>query len=332
MTIDPYIQKNLNHVNFYSYFEKSIIDKKHITDDAQIRCAIIINDTLIKWHRYSFLKRIFPHCLKNFGYGVYIHGPVGTGKTTLMDLICSFIDKKKHRDHFKPFMLNFHRNGYDETLNKFKKLDYLFLDEIEIIDIADALIIKRLFNDLNKYGVKIFMTSNIPPIDLYKNGLHFDRFQPFINYIETYYKVLKLDNGIDYRLLNETPLSSMPSIEQKISGNNFVEILDKKVPVRKSDNRLIFSFHALCGDTLGPVHYEAFVKLYDIIYIENLPPLFTKAEKDSLRRFITLVDFFYDQNKKIIILPTPYISIESDINLPTERLKSRLIDMFKTSI
>lgn len=306
---------------FFEFYQNYMKESGFLTDPIQQDCAKKIDSFISEWKSYSTLRRFF----NKYPLGLYIYGGVGTGKTTLMDLMHTYVNAKKHREHSKFFLLNLQKNGFDESINAFKNLDFLFLDELEIIDIADAMIIKRLFESLNKCHVKIIVTSNLHPTLLYKNGLHFDRFEPFIHYIMKEYELFNLDNGKDYRYLNKNDAVSSNDLENL--KNTVLTIIDKDIPCQVYQDGLLFYFSDLCEQALGPLHYKGLSQLNKVLYICNIPT-FTKDNEDALRRFIIMVDMCYDQNIKLIGLPSPFLIFEDSItHQPTERLQSRLIEM-----
>ncbi|MBP9753067.1 MAG: cell division protein ZapE [Proteobacteria bacterium] len=316
-------------MGFYQFFSKVIKEKGLLIDDSQDFCSQKMDVYHQQFlNKQNFIKKIIHFFLKpQKSFGIYLFGPVGSGKTMMMDLYFTFFKGKKVRDHFKTFMLNLQRKGFDETINHFKSYEAIFLDELEIIDIADALIIKRLFFELAKNDVQFILTSNLKPCDLYKGGLHFERFEPFIPFLNKNFIHIEVNNGIDYRLIknqkSENVIKNNPVYNQKHS----LIVLDKVIPFKVIDTQEAFSFKDICEEALGPVHYHELASLKNKILLVDVPKHFTNEQADSLRRLITLVDLFYDQKKGLKIHPSSVLTFDEDIQLPFQRLQSRLIEM-----
>ncbi|CAO5682640.1 MAG: Cell division protein ZapE [Holosporales bacterium] len=318
-------------MGFYRFFSKYINQHGLLADDSQNDCVKKIDSQHKIWQEQSHvLKRVVDFLFSTHkNQGIYLFGPVGSGKTMLLDLYFDYVEATKKRDHFKKFMLTLQQEGFEKTILALKGMDYLFLDEFEIVDIADALIVKRLFLELAKDGVKIILTSNLKPFELYQGGLHFDRFQPFIPYVEKNFLVIPLNHGIDYRVTGhcDKKNNEQSTLYNQTEAGTLL-VLDKKINFIPNDKGDIFSFYDLCCAPLGPVHFAELAHQKNKIQLINVPDSFNNEQKDSLRRFITLVDLFYDEKKIIKMLPSPHFVHDQSIHLPVDRLKSRLIEMF----
>jgi cell division protein ZapE len=259
-------------------------------------------------------------------HGLYIHGDVGRGKTMLMDLFFAHVEGwPKSRVHFHAFMQDVHKaRARHKTIEQIaddiaRDARLLCLDEMQIVDIADAMIIGRLFEAMQTRGVVLVTTSNLPPDGLYKNGLNRDLFLPFIAKLNTELDVVSLDSPKDYRLgrirAHNTYLYPATA-ENRVLFNGLwqdltdgapsridvLEVLGRKLTVPKvSRNCASFTFFELCGEALGPPDYLAIARAYATVFISGIPKL--KAhQRNETKRFILMIDTFYDARTRVVIL------------------------------
>jgi cell division protein ZapE len=261
--------------------------------------------------------------------GVYLWGGVGRGKTWLMDLFYSSLTlASKRRTHFYRFMQEVHtdlkrlkgmQSPLDGVADKIaKKARVICFDELFVSDIADAMILAGLFGALIKRGVALVFTSNVKPKDLYRGGLQRDRFLPTIALIEKNCEVVNVDGGVDYRLrqLTAAPiyLTSGAADTQKRLDGLFDDLSDEDVEsdgtitvhgrkikvVRESENVIWFEFAALCEGPRSPADYVAIASEYQSVIIANVPVFGVDAD-NSARRFISVIDEFYDRGVNVII-------------------------------
>jgi cell division protein ZapE len=261
--------------------------------------------------------------------GVYLWGGVGRGKTWLMDLFYSSLaSPAKRRTHFYRFMQEVHtdlkrlkgmQSPLDGVADKIaKKARVICFDELFVSDIADAMILANLFGALLKRDVALVFTSNVKPKDLYKNGLQRDRFAPTIALLEKHCEVIAVDGGVDYRLrqLIAAPIylaSGAPDTQKKLeelfdelsdddveSGGN-ITVHNRKIKVvRESENVIWFEFAALCEGPRSPADYVAIASEYQSVIIANVP-VFTVDADNAARRFISVIDEFYDRGVNVIL-------------------------------
>ncbi|CAI2455000.1 cell division protein ZapE [Serratia proteamaculans] len=261
--------------------------------------------------------------------GLYMWGGVGRGKTWLMDMFFhSLPGDRKLRLHFHRFMLRVHEeltelqgqeNPLEIIADGFKaQTDVLCFDEFFVSDITDAMLLATLLQALFARGITLVATSNIPPNDLYRNGLQRARFLPAIDLINQYCDVMNVDAGIDYRLrtLTQAHLYLTPLDEQtrQTMDRMFVKLAGKEgevAPVlqinhrplqaiRAVDGVLAVDFHTLCEEARSQLDYIALSRLYHSVILYNVRVM-GPLKENTARRFLALVDEFYERHVKLVI-------------------------------
>ncbi|MBH1921251.1 cell division protein ZapE [Serratia surfactantfaciens] len=261
--------------------------------------------------------------------GLYMWGGVGRGKTWLMDMFFhSLPGDRKMRLHFHRFMLRVHEeltelqgqeNPLEIVADGFKaETDVLCFDEFFVSDITDAMLLATLLQALFARGITLVATSNIPPDDLYRNGLQRARFLPAIDLINEYCDVMNVDAGIDYRLrtLTQAHLYLTPLGEQtrETLDRMFVKLAGKageEAPVlqinhrplqaiRSVDGVLAVDFHTLCEEARSQLDYIALSRLYHSVILYNVQVM-GPLKENTARRFLALVDEFYERHIKLVI-------------------------------
>ncbi|MBV0933396.1 cell division protein ZapE [Marinobacterium weihaiense] len=292
--------------------------------------------------------------------GLYFWGGVGRGKTYLMDTFYDSLPfERKMRTHFHRFMQRVHAElkVLDGTKNPLVEIGRKYAEEARIIcfdeffvsDITDAMILGGLMQELFSNGVSLVATSNIVPDGLYKDGLQRQRFLPAIDMLKQYTEVVNVDGGVDYRLrtleqaeLYHWPLddaadqslaqsfeSLAPDLEEE-QVNAQVEINNRTIQARRiCEDVAWFNFDDLCLGARSQNDYIELGKIYHAVLLSNVPQMGLKND-DAARRFINLVDEFYDSGVKLIIsaeVPIHEIYTEGRLNFEIERTQSRLLEM-----
>jgi len=290
--------------------------------------------------------------------GVYLWGGVGRGKTWLMDLFFQNVPvARKKRSHFHRFMHEVHerlRSLHDRVdpladvaAGIAESTRVLCFDELFVDDIADAMILGGLFRHLVQSRVTLVFTSNVPPSGLYRDGLQRARFLPAIELLEKHTAVVAVDGDVDYRLRQLTQAAIyLPTEGQDTDDRLFeifedladgpgdaggvVEIEGRNVPcVRESENVVWFEFAALCDGPRGKDDYIWLAREYQSVIISGVP-VFDGTRENEARRFIALVDEFYDRGVKLILSaaasPTRLYRGQR-LRFEFQRTASRLIEM-----
>ena len=261
--------------------------------------------------------------------GLYLWGAVGRGKTWLMDLFFQSLPfPERRRRHFHRFMHDVHAEL--KTLREVEapletvaerlaaEVRVLCFDELFVTDIADAMILGGLFGGLFRRGVTLVATSNVPPDDLYRDGLQRQRFLPAIELIERHVDVVAAGGDRDYRLRQLTQAGTyLPSANSNTAArlralfaelsdyadasDGTVEIEGRPIAVvRQSEGAVWFEFDALCGGPRSQDDYIEIARNYQSVVVSNVPVMDTLRENEA-RRFVALVDELYDRRVKLVI-------------------------------
>lgn len=292
--------------------------------------------------------------------GVYLWGGVGRGKTYLMD---SFYDslpfEQKMRTHFHRFMRHVHAEltrlkGEKNPLEKVadalaQKTRIICFDEFFVADITDAMILANLLRALFGRGITLVATSNIEPGGLYQNGLQRERFLPAIGLLQVHTDTVNVDSGTDYRLraLKKAELYHSPLGERaeaalqgcfadlapdmsKVKYDVPLEVEGRSITARaEADDVVWFDFNALCDGPRSQNDYIVLAKEYHAVIVAGVPP-FGRHNDDQARRFIYLVDEFYDRRVKLVVsasLPLAQLYGDGRLSFEFARTTSRLLEM-----
>lgn len=300
--------------------------------------------------------------------GLYLHGAVGRGKTMLMDAFFAVAaPRRKRRAHFHSFMTDVHervhafrqapenggRSGGDPIVTVADAMAgetrLLCLDEFMVTDIADAMILSRLFRRLFDRGLVLVATSNTPPDDLYRNGLNRDLFLPFVTVLKSHADIVELRAGIDHRLENLTGASlyvsahrpdadvALDRVWRRLTGTAHgapmtIEAKGREIAVPEAfDGVARFRFADLCEAPLGAADFLRLAQAFHSVIIAGVPVI-APERRDVARRFINLVDTFYDQGVKLIVSAAAepaelYPTADGEEALAFRRTASRLIEM-----
>lgn len=290
--------------------------------------------------------------------GLYFWGGVGRGKTFLMDLFYESLPfKEKKRLHFHRFMREVHHQLRDlqGEANPLKLVGARFasqarvlcFDEFFVSDITDAMLLAGLLDEMFKRGITLVATSNVEPDHLYENGLQRRKFLPAIELLNTHTLVHNMDGGVDYRLraLESAEIYHYPLDEQAEKGlqEAFISlspddgkaevvltIEGRDIPTRHCGDGVVwFEFLALCDGPRSQNDYIELARLFQTVLVGNVP-VFDEKNEDQARRFISLVDEFYDRNVKLIISAQASILAlynGSRLTFEFQRTESRLQEM-----
>ena len=292
--------------------------------------------------------------------GLYLWGGVGRGKTLLMDEFFAALDgPPKRRTHFYRFMQGVHaglkrlrERRTEDPLGRIAadwaaEVRVLGLDEFHVRDIADAMLLGRLLRGLFDHGVTLVTTSNVPPAGLYEGGLQRERFLPAIAEIEARLAVLELAGTEDHRLraleraeVYHAPLgpeadAGIEACFERLVPNGAVEsgpleILGRPIPaVRLAEGVAWFRFDQLCDGPRGAADYIEIARCFHTVLLADVPVIGAR-ERDRVRRFISLVDEFYDRNVNLVTsaaAPPAGLYPEGRDAVEFERTRSRLEEM-----
>ncbi len=273
--------------------------------------------------------------------GLYMHGDVGRGKTMLMDMFFDKLPvKRKRRAHFNDFMADAHEriHAHRQKLSRgetresdpvppvaaslFEEAWVLCFDEFAVTDIADAMLLSRLFEQLFKRGAVLVATSNVAPDNLYRDGLNRELFLPFIDLLKSNTDIVSLDAPTDYRLEKSRRLpvfhlldktggkgdadAGLDAAWEKVVDGRPVSAdrIERKgrsiVVPRATTDAARFSFAQLCDAPLGASDYLAIAEKYPTIFIDRVPEI-GRAERNLAKRFILLVDVLYDKRNRLFL-------------------------------
>ena len=295
--------------------------------------------------------------------GLYFWGGVGRGKTWLMDMFFEALPvEQKMRTHFHRFMRRVHTElkALQKTKNPLETVadviaaeaKVLCFDEFFVADITDAMILANLLDALFRRKVILVATSNVPPVDLYRDGLQRERFLPAIELLQMNTHIVNVDGGTDYRLraLEQAELYYSPLTDQAreaiaqcfkrlvpeeaaICVNVELEVEGRIIRAKKEAEDVVwFTFASLCGGPRSQNDYIELAREYHAVLLENVP-VFRGDNDDEARRFINLVDEFYDRGVKLILsAEAPILNLYQGTKLQFEfaRTASRIQEMQST--
>jgi len=352
--------------NLQASYRASLARHGYRPDPAQQRAVARLDDLRARLDRAdrsppgllaSLARRVTGARAVSAERGLYLWGDVGRGKTFLMDLFHASLAVPARREHFHRFMNDLHARlkGLRDTQDPLARVAVdlardarvLCLDELFVSDIADAMLLAGLFAGLLDNGVTLVFTSNAPPQELYRDGLQRSRFLPAIALIERHTEVVNVDAGQDYRLraLEKAPLyldardplavAAMAERFVSIAGETGdiggeIEIEGRPIPVRARTSDVIwFDFTALCDGPRSQADYVEIARDFHTVLVSDVPRFDVTLENPA-RRFIALVDEFYDRSVKLVLsAAAPLEDLYRGDRLTFEfgRTRSRLAEM-----
>jgi cell division protein ZapE len=346
----------LSNPDVVALYEQSLTKRGFVADSSQWRAVERLQQLYEEWTAYKARRSnavtrllVKPPIPK----GVYLWGPVGRGKSFLMDafFLCVPLVRKR-RVHFHHFMREIHREldevkGTEDPIAEVaartaRRNRLICFDEFHVSDIADALILGRFLEQTIERGVQFVMTSNYPPDGLYPGGLQRERFLPTIELIKQRLDVVSVDNGVDYRRLKMERMQVYHVNNEAILDRIFAELKDveeedhpldvegRQIPYRKRAGGLVwFDFQVLCGSPRSYADYVDLARRFHTVMLSGVPRMSPK-NADAARRFTWLVDVFYDDRVKLVVsseaLPESLFP-EGEHSAEFERTVSRLHEM-----
>lgn len=333
---------------------EAAIQRGEITDDPLQKEVLVSMQRLV-----DELRKPKPYCFqpKKLIKGLYIYGPVGVGKTYLVDLFYQHAgERKKARFHFHHFMQQIDiqlrkLQGQKDPLrhiakNLAKTTRLLCFDEFLVHDVAYAMILAELLQALMQHGVILVISSNTHPDDLYLNGVHRDRFLPAIALIKKNCDLLHLNEKRDYRM-GRTPLleaylfplnvhseqamkHQFDLLVHNAEENGVIRVQNRDIPYLKCGSKSIwFAFDVLCNLPRSQLDYLEIAERFDTIFVSGIPALTEKHTAQTIM-FIHFIDVMYDRGIKIVIsaaVPVEELYVKGEMKDTFKRTLSRLVEM-----
>jgi cell division protein ZapE len=343
-------------VDVVEVYRQNLQRRGFVQDSAQWRAVERLQQLYEEWSAYkkrrdTALKRLLvkPPLPK----GVYLWGPVGRGKSFLMDAFYLCVPLvRKRRVHFHHFMREIHRQldelkGTEDPIAEAaartaRRYRLICFDEFHVSDIADAMILGRFLENVMDRGVEFVMTSNYHPDQLYPAGLQRERFLPAIELIKDRLDVLEVDNGTDYRRLKMERLkvyhigtdAEFPGMFEALKDveeeRHPLDVDGRRIPYRKRAGGLLWTdFQALCGGARSYADYVDLARRFHTVMLSGVPRMSAK-NADAARRFTWLVDVFYDDRVNLIVsaeAQPEQLFTEGENSAEFQRTVSRLHEM-----
>jgi cell division protein ZapE len=341
-------------------YEAEIKLRGYQSDPAQLRAVEALERCAADWSHFKTKRSNGLKKLINrlpIPKGVYMYGGVGRGKSFIMDCFYNAVPlNRKTRLHFHEFMREVHRelaelqgtvNPLDELGKRMaKRYRLVCFDEFHVADVTDAMILHRVLNAMQKYGIGMVTTSNFVPDALYPDGLHRDRILPAIELLKSSMDVINVDNGTDYRSrtleqlqLYHTPLGPEAEAALETAFSQVAEAHDEDPvlhieqreirAVRKAGGVVWFDFRTLCGGPRSQNDYLELATQFHTVLVSNVPHMPVNMASQA-RRFTWLVDVLYDRRVKLIVsaaVPAEALYTEGPLSHEFPRTVSRLNEM-----
>jgi len=318
-------------VSIVQAYQAALGERGYLSDAAQMAAVERLqrmHDELVafKARRSNRLKRLINR--PDVPRGVWLYGGVGRGKSFLMDCFYGSVPVvRKTRLHFHEFMRGVHReldelkgtaNPLDEVARRVaRRYRLVCFDEFHVSDIADAMILERLMRGLFEYGVTFVITSNYHPDGLYPEGLHRDRVLPAIALLKSSLDILNVDAGLDYRRRSmeqvEAYLTPLGAAADAALRADFAALADShdEDPRLMIENRELralrraggvvwFDFRTLCGGPRSQNDYLEIAQRFHTVILSEVPRMSASMASEA-RRFVWLIDVFYDQRVKLLM-------------------------------
>jgi cell division protein ZapE len=317
-------------------YERELRERGWRSDAAQLAAVVRLerlrSELLARQSRLGLLgrvrRRLWPRGAGDAPRGVYLWGGVGRGKTWLMDLFHNSLGgSPRRRQHFHQLMREIHGSlaalrGRAAPLpiiarRMARRASVWCLDELQVNDIADAMLLGALFEAMLREGVTLVFTSNVPPADLYRDGLQRARFLPAIALLEQRLDLLEVDAGTDYRLrqLRQAPIyldcadpataARLAALYAELAGahgesSRHLALGGRHLTAqRRSGGVVWFSFATLCGGARSTADYAQLADTFHTVFLTDIPVL-DESQDDATRRLVNLVDEFYDRGVKLV--------------------------------
>jgi cell division protein ZapE len=352
---------SVNVVSLEKYYHELVVKHHLQNDQAQVAVLGHLQQLLAILTQQHRKKRRFPWLTRHtHSKSLYIFGEVGRGKSMMMEFFFQACPlQKKRRVHFHHFMLEVHdfihhwrQHHHSDPLAAYAKhlrasTWLLCLDEFNVTDIADAMILTRLFEHLFAHGLLFVATSNYHPDDLYQNGLQRALFLPFIQQLKQAADILELQAKHDYRLAHFKTLPQQFYIGTGEQAERFLQysfatlthhapiesvtlqVQNRTVHFKAAHGDILYSsFAELCDRALGAADYIEIANVFHTVFIAHIPQL-SQENRDQARRFVTLIDALYEQKVKIVC--TLAVAVDklyrTDSVFEFKRTQSRVMEM-----
>lgn len=347
-------------MNVLETYQRELATRGYSADIAQLNAVQQLQFCYEQWSHYkekrsNRLTRLLRYPV--LPRGVYLWGGVGRGKSFLMDCFYACVPLRlKTRIHFHEFMRDVHRaleelRGHADPLDILakslgKRYRLICFDEFHISDIADAMILYRLLDQLFIHRVQFVMTSNYHPDDLYPNGLHRDRLLPAIALLHQHMQIVNVDAGIDYRLRSMEQVPSYLTPNGVVADQQLAEVFTKLAEVsdedpvlhiearqiyayRRAGGVVWFQFQELCGGPRSQNDYLEIAQQFHTLLLSDVPAMSPRMAAEA-RRFTWLIDILYDHKVKLLMsaqVVPEQLYVEGSMAGEFTRTVSRLIEM-----